>query len=66
MSLKFQIEKLEDVAENLRSLYTPHEGKFFLDVDGAVSREKLDEFRTNNITRFEGPGPDRIQASQSA
>lgn len=50
MSLKFQIEKLEDVAENLRSLYTPHEGKFFLDVDGAVSREKLDEFRTNNIT----------------
>lgn len=50
MPLKFQIDKLEDVAENLRSLYTPLDGKFFLDVDGAVAREKLDEFRTNNIT----------------
>lgn len=50
MKLKFKIAKLEDVPENFRSLYTQGEdGSFYLDVDGAVAREKLDEFRNNNV-----------------
>lgn len=50
MKLKFKIVKLEDVAENYRGLYTQGEdGAYYLDVDGAVAREKLDEFRNNNV-----------------
>lgn len=48
--LKFKIAKLEDVAENLRNLYTQgSDGAYYLNVDGAVDRTKLDEFRNNNI-----------------
>lgn len=50
MSLKYKISKLEDVAEAFRSLYTQGEdGAYYLAVDGAVSREKLDEFRNTNV-----------------
>lgn len=50
MALKYLIEKLEDVAEGLRGEYKRREdGKYVLDVDGAVDKSKLDEFRNNNI-----------------
>lgn len=49
MPLKFQVASLDEVPEAQRQLYTQHDGRFFLDVDGAVSKEKLDEFRTTNI-----------------
>lgn len=49
MGLKFMIDKLEDVPENVRGLYRPEGDKFVLDVEGAVQKERLDEFRTNNI-----------------
>ena len=49
MGLKFEVEKLDDVAEELRSLYTEQNGKFVLGVDGVVPRAKLDEFRNNNV-----------------
>lgn len=49
MGLKLIIAKLEDAAEEVRHLYKPHEGGFRLDVDGVVQREKLDEFRNNNV-----------------
>ena len=48
----------------LQSLYVEGDGGFVLDVEGAVDKTKLDEFRTNNIAlsnqlsetkrRFEG------------
>lgn len=48
--LKFKITKLEDVEEAYRSLYKAgNDGAFYLAVDGAVDKARLDEFRTNNI-----------------
>lgn len=49
MGLKLIIDKLEDVPENVRTIYKPENGKFILDVEGAVPKERLDEFRNNNI-----------------
>lgn len=50
MGLKLFVENLDDVSENHKSLYEQtDDGKYRLDVDGAVPREKLDEFRQNNI-----------------
>jgi hypothetical protein len=49
MGLKLTVDKLEDVPENARAMYKPEGGKFVLDVEGAVPRERLDEFRNNNI-----------------
>ncbi|AAX84852.1 putative phage structural protein [Xanthomonas phage Xp15] len=50
MKLKFKIGKLEDVAEAYRNLYSQGpDGSYYLDVDGAVDKSKLDEFRDNNV-----------------
>ena len=49
MGLKYKIAKLDDVAENLRSLYKAEGDAFILDADGIVPKERVDEFRTNNI-----------------
>lgn len=48
--IKFKIAKLEDVEEKFRGLYTQGgDGAYYLAVDGAVAKEKLDEFRNNNV-----------------
>lgn len=49
MGLKYKIAKLEDVPENIRSLYKAEGDGFVLDADGVVPKERVDEFRTNNI-----------------
>lgn len=49
MPLKYLIDKIEDVKEEFRELYVPSNGKFVLSVEGAVGKDKLEEFRTNNI-----------------
>src|SRR5574337_522222 len=49
MGLKYTIAKLEDGEEAVRPLYVQQGDKFVLDVDGVVAKEKLDEFRNNNI-----------------
>lgn len=50
MALAFRIAKIEDVAEAFRSLYVKTEnGSYVLEVDGAVPKERLDEFRQKNI-----------------
>lgn len=49
MALKYKIAKLEEVPEAVRSLYKPEGEAFVLDAEGVVPRERLDEFRTNNI-----------------
>ena len=44
--LKFKISKLEDVEEAFRGLYEKHtDGAYYLSVDGAVSKDKLDILR---------------------
>jgi len=52
MTLKFQVDSLEGIGEAQQSLYAKNDedGKFYLQVEGAVSKKKLDEFRNNNIT----------------
>lgn len=49
MAMKFKIAKLDEVAEGVRSMYRPEGDAFVLDVDGVVPKERLDEFRDNNI-----------------
>lgn len=51
MALKFMLENLDGLDDAIKNLYSKHQdGKFYLDVDGAVSKNKVDEFRDNNIT----------------
>jgi hypothetical protein len=64
MPLKFKVDKVEDVSEAHRPLYSKgQDGAFYLEVEGVVAKEKLDEFRTNNIElanklkNFEGLDP---------
>lgn len=49
MPLKFKYLKKDDVPAEHVSLYAEKDGAFVLDVEGAVAREKLEEFRNNNI-----------------
>lgn len=49
MALKYKIKKLEDVPEAVRGLYKPDGEEFVLDTEGVVPKERLDEFRENNI-----------------
>lgn len=48
--LKFKVAKLEDVAEQFRGLYAQGaDGMFYLQAEGAVDKDRLDEFRNNNV-----------------
>ena len=47
--LKFVIDTLDSVPEAVRSHYTERDGKFVLGVEGAVPKDRLDEFRSNNV-----------------
>jgi hypothetical protein len=53
MPLKYKVTNLDEVEENQRELYAEKDegGKkiFILQVEGAVDRERLNEFRDNNI-----------------
>ena len=50
MSIKYKVAKLEEIPENVRSLYVQQpDGSYILDAEGVVPKEKLDEFRSNNI-----------------
>jgi hypothetical protein len=71
MALKFRYKTKEEVPAESQSLYVERDGAWMLDVDGAVDKSKLDEFRTNNITlanqlaeqrkKFEGIDPDEVR-----
>ncbi|HMJ92414.1 MAG TPA: hypothetical protein VK530_21505 [Candidatus Acidoferrum sp.] len=72
MALKFKINSKAEVPAEQAGLYTERDGAFFLDVEGAVEKAKLDEFRANNIAitkerdelkqRFDGIDPDAVRA----
>lgn len=50
MVMKSKIAKLEDVSEGFREHYKADPaGGFVLDAEGLVPKERVDEFRTNNI-----------------
>src|ERR1043166_4842669 len=71
MALKFKYKAKEEVPAESQSLYVERDGGWVLDVDGAVDKAKLDEFRANNIAlnnqlaeqkkRFEGIDPDEVR-----
>ena len=51
MSLKFNISDIASVPEEFRSLYKETEsGGYQLNVEGATSKDKLNEFRQRNVT----------------
>jgi ribosomal protein L14 len=48
--LKFVLDSLEGLEDPIKVLYSKHtDGKYYLDVEGAVAKGKVDEFRDNNI-----------------
>lgn len=51
MPLKYQVDDINTVPEAFRGEYTKDDatGKYRLAVEGAVAKERVDEFRTNNI-----------------
>lgn len=49
MGLKFKVATLAEIPEAIRSMYKQEGDEFVLDVEGAVDKTKIDEFRTNNI-----------------
>jgi hypothetical protein len=71
MALKFKFKSKDEIPADQQALYVERDGSFVLDVDGAVDKSKLEEFRANNITlanqlaeqkkRFEGIDPDQVR-----
>jgi hypothetical protein len=71
MALKFKIKSKDEVPAEQQSLYVERDGVWLLDVEGAVDKSKLDEFRTTNVSllkerdelkkRFEDIDPDEVR-----
>ena len=71
MALKFKYKTREEVPAETLVLYAEREGAWVLDVDGAVEKTKLDEFRNTNVSllkerddlkqRFDGIDPDAVK-----
>jgi hypothetical protein len=60
MALKFRIKKLEDVAEELRGLYTEKDGEFVLTVDGLEGVEDTEALR--NAKQHEKAAREKAEA----
>ena len=73
MALKFKFKTKEEIPTEHLSLYAEREGAWVLDVDGAVEKTKLDEFRNTNVSllkerddlkqRFDGIDPEQARAA---
>jgi hypothetical protein len=71
MALKFKFKSKDEVPAEHASLYVEREDAWWLDVEEAVEKSKLDEFRNTNVTllkerdelkqRFEGIDPDEVR-----
>ena len=71
MALKFKFKTKDEIPAEHLPLYAERDGAWLLDVDGAVEKTKLDEFRTTNVSllkerdelkkRFEGIDPDDVR-----
>jgi len=72
MALKFKFKTKDEIPAEHLPLYAEREGAWVLDVDGAVEKSKLDEFRNTNVSlikerddlkkRYEGIDPDAVKA----
>jgi hypothetical protein len=71
MALKYKFKSKDEIPAEQQALYVERDGGWLLDVDGAVEKTKLDEFRANNIAlsnqladhkkRYEGIDPDEVR-----
>ena len=71
MSLKFKHAAKAEIPAELQPLYVERDGGWHLDVEGAVEKAKLEEFRTSNVQllkerdelkqRFAGIDPDAVR-----
>jgi hypothetical protein len=71
MALKFKFKTRDEIPAEQAALYVERDGAWLLDVDGAVEKSKLDEFRTTNVAlikerdelkkRFEGIDPEEVR-----
>src|ERR1044072_1884938 len=71
MALKFRSKTKEEIPAEHVALYAEREGAWVLDVEGAVDKSKLDEFRNSNVAllkerdelakRFDGIDPDEVR-----
>ena len=59
MKLKYKIEKLEDVAENQRSLYVQHGNAFVLDAEGAADAADV-EHLNNRLVHMETEHKEKV------
>jgi hypothetical protein len=72
MALKFKFKSKDEVPAEHLPFYAERDGAWVLDVDGAVEKSKLDEFRNSNVAllkerdelkqRFDGIDPDAVRA----
>jgi hypothetical protein len=72
MALKFKLKSRDEVPAELSNHYVERDGGWVLDVDGAVEKAKVEEFRTTNVAlmrerdelkrRFERSESDQVQA----
>jgi hypothetical protein len=67
--MKFKIASLEEVEEKYRGLYSQGtDGAYYLAVEGAVDKSKVDEFRNTNVDlmkrleAFKDLDPSKVQA----
>jgi len=71
MTLKYKFETKDEIPADHLPLYAERDGVWMLDVEGAVDKSKLDEFRSTNVSllkerdelkqRFEGIDPDQVR-----
>jgi hypothetical protein len=71
MALKYRLKSKDEIPAELASLYVERDGAWLLDVDGAVEKAKLDEFRSANAAlakerdelkqRFDGIDPNEVR-----
>ena len=76
MSLKFKCKSKDEIPADHLPLYAERDGAWVLDVEGAVDKAKLDEFRTTNVAllkerdelkqRFEGIDPAEVKQLKDA
>lgn len=70
MPLKFKFKTKDEIPADHLPLYAEREGGWILDVEGAVDKSKLDEFRHTNVSllkerddlkkRYEGIDPEEV------
>ena len=71
MPLKFKFKTKDEIPADHLPLYAEREGGWVLDVEGAVDKSKLDEFRHTNVSllkerdelkkRYEGIDPEEVR-----